>query len=74
MPKYIFRARSGLREQLDASLKAHPEIRIVEEASPRMVLVEGPEEVVRMVGQESPGWLAVRETETPMPDTRERLE
>ena len=59
---------------MDASLKAHPEIRILEEASPRMVLVEGPEEAVRVVGQESPGWLAVPETEVPLPDTRERLE
>ena len=73
MPRYILRARTGTREQLEASLKAHPDIQIVEESSPRMLLVEAEEAVVQQVRTESPGWVAVPEVEVKLPDNQVRL-
>ena len=70
MPRYILRARTGSREQLEHSLKAHPDMQIVEEAAPRMVLVEGPAEAVGELGKHLPGWLAVPEVRVRPPVTR----
>ena len=55
---------------MESSLKAHPDIQIIEEASPRMILVEGPANAVGELGKQTPGWLTVPEAEVPRPETR----
>jgi len=51
-----------------------PGARVVDESSPRMVLVEAPEEPLRVLVEGLAGWVLAPERSFPLPDTRQRIE
>jgi hypothetical protein len=75
MPRYILRFRgNGSSPQDDVErLKADPEIRILDTASSRMLLVEAAEEPLRKAIGGMPDWVMSEEHDIPLPDPRQRL-
>lgn len=75
MAKFILRFR-GSGEETSSDLKRirrSSGITVVDEASSRMVLVEGREEDVRQLVESMPEWIAVEERAYQLPDPRARL-
>jgi hypothetical protein len=54
-------------------IRAAKGIRVVEEASPRMLLVEGEGESVRRLAESLPGWTYTPEQQIPLPDPRPKI-
>lgn len=75
MKKFILRYRGSGDEtgsDLDR-LRRTPGITVLDEASPRMVLVQGREEDIRQLVESLPEWVAVEERTFDLPDPRPGL-
>ena len=73
MARFILRYRCrGRRPAADVDrVVALPGVEIVDD-SPRMLLVDGPEEGLRAVLADLAGWVMSAETAVPLPDVRRR--
>jgi len=54
-------------------IRSLPEVTVLDEASPRMLLVESDEQPLREVIDSLPDWVLAPEQEIPLPDTRQRI-
>jgi len=50
-----------------------PEVELLDETSPRMMLVESHEQPLRELVESLPGWVLAPEQAIPLPDTRQRI-
>ena len=75
MTKFILRFRgSGDEAASDLQrIRSSPGIKVLDEASSRMVLVEAREEDVRQLVESMPEWIAVEERTYQLPDPRAKL-
>ena len=76
MARFILRF-TGKGNAPDADLellRASPQVKIVDDSSARMLLVEGIESDVRPLVEKMGGWILVPETFTKRPDPRVRIE
>ncbi len=73
MPRFILRyRRAGPRPEADAGrIVRLTGVELIDD-SPRMLLVEGPEDALRAVLADLPGWVMTAETSVPLPDVRRR--
>lgn len=55
-------------------IRGLPEATVVDQASPRMLLVESEEQPLRELVESLPGWVLAPEKDVPVPDTRQRVE
>jgi hypothetical protein len=74
MKRYILRYRGeGTRPERDVELiRLAPETTVIDD-SPRMLLVEAPEDVLRKTLQSLPDWVMVEEEFIPLPDPRPKV-
>ncbi len=74
MKRYILRYRGeGTRAEKDVELiRSLPETTVIDD-SPRMLLVEAPEDVLRKALQSLPDWVMVEEEFIPLPDPRPKV-
>ena len=54
-------------------IRSLPQATVLEESSPRMLLVESDEQPLRELIDSLPDWVLAPEQETPLPDTRQRI-
>jgi hypothetical protein len=75
MPHFILRFHDpGVVHAADVQrIRSLPDVTILDEGSPRMILVDGPEAALRAVVQQMPGWIIVPEQTVPLPDSRKRV-
>lgn len=75
MKKFILRFRGSVEEPaIDLTrIRQSPRITVLDEASSRMVLVEGREEDVRQLVESMPDWVAIEERTYQLPDPRAKL-
>jgi hypothetical protein len=75
MPHFILRFRdSGVIRAEDVQrIRSLPKVTILDEASERMILVDGPEADLRAAVQQMPGWIIVPEQTIPLPDSRKKV-
>ena len=73
MSKYILRSdetgpytSNDVAERIDAL----PSVTVVDQSSPKMLLVDGPDDAVVELADSLPGWSASPERMVPIPDTR----
>ncbi len=74
MDRFILRytGREATGKGLE-QIRAAKGIRVVEEASPGMLLVEGAGEAVRRLAESLPGWTYTPERQIPLPDPRPKI-
>src|SRR5262249_44326008 len=74
MCRYILRFRGeGTRPEKDVEfIRSLPETTVLDD-SPRMLLVEAPEDVLRGALQSLPDWVMVEEKSIPLPDPRPKV-
>jgi len=74
MSRYILRFRGeGTRPEKDVEfIRSLPETTVLDD-SPRMLLVEAPEDVLRGALQSLPDWVMVEEKSIPLPDPRPKV-
>jgi len=74
MNKYILRYRGeGMRPEEDVELiRSLPDTTVLDD-SPRMLLVEAPEDVWRKAMESLPDWVMVEEKFIPLPDPRPKV-
>jgi hypothetical protein len=74
MKRFILRYRGeGTRPEKDVELiRSLPDTTVLDE-SPRMLLVEAPEDVLRKAMQSLPDWVMVEEGFIPLPDPRPKV-
>lgn len=75
MPRFIVRYRgSGPAQEADLSrIRSLPETSVIDGSSPRMMLVEAPEEHLRNAINEMPGWVMAPEQTISLPDPRQKV-
>jgi len=75
MPRFIVRFRgTGPAQETDLSrIRALPGARVIDSSSPRMMLVEAPEEHLRNAINEMPGWVMSPEQTIQLPDPRQKV-
>ena len=73
MSKYILRSdetgpytSNDVAERIDALSS----VKVVDQSSPKMLLVDGPDDIVGELADSLPGWTASPEQTVPIPDTR----
>jgi hypothetical protein len=72
--KYILRFTGrGEKPRKDVRKIEDAPLRIVDDSSPRMVLVDGAPDVVKELEASLDDWTAIAEQMVPLPDTRERV-
>ena len=69
-----FRGESAKPAEDLERIRGLPEATVLDDASPRMLLVESEEQPLRELVESLPGWVVAPEQEVPLPDTRERVE
>ena len=68
--RYILRFRGSRKSQEDVDrVRALPETKVIDETSPRMLLVEGPGDLLQRLVDSMPGWVMDREEKIPPPGT-----
>lgn len=75
MPRFIVRFRgTGPAQEADVNrIRALPETKVIDASSPRMMLVEAPEERLRDAIEEMPGWVMSPEQTIQLPDPRQKV-
>jgi hypothetical protein len=75
MPRFILRFRgNGPAQEADVNrIRALPEARVIDTSSPRMMLVEAPEEHLRNAISDMPGWVMSPEQTIQLPDPRQKV-
>lgn len=75
MPRFILRYRGAgpAREEDLKRIRSMPEARVIDASSPRMMLVEGPEEHLRSAISDMPDWVMSAEQMIPLPDPRPKV-
>ncbi len=68
-----FRGERGKPAEDLERIRGLPEATVVDESSPRMLLVESEEQPLRDLVESLPGWFLSPEQEIPLPDTRKRI-
>ena len=73
MARFVLRNRSGAgSDDLCRRAQAAPGIKLLE-ATPKMVLVDGPENAVRALVSDDDEWIVASEKGVPLPDTRKKV-
>ena len=75
MKRYVLRFRgTGTKPAPDmARLRSCAGLKVIDDTSNRMVLVESQPETIATLKNQMTNWLIVEENYTPLPDTREKL-
>lgn len=75
MPHFILRCHDAavMRAADVQRIRSLPNVTILDEASDRMILVDGPEADLRAAVQHIPGWIIVPEQIIPLPDSRKKV-
>ncbi len=74
MSKYILRfTGAGKKPRADVKKIRRAPVEIVDESSPRMVLVDGSPSAVRELEESLQDWAVIAERKIPLPDTREQV-
>jgi hypothetical protein len=73
--RFILRFRGSTPEPRNdlTRIRRSPGIAVLDESSPRMVLVEGREDDIRQLIQSMPDWVAIEEQTYELPDPRANL-
>ena len=75
MDRYILRFRGpspGLPEDIQR-IRSLRRLTVIDDSSPRMLLVEAPESELRALVDSMPGWIMTQEKMIPLPDPRPKL-
>jgi hypothetical protein len=73
MKRYIFRFRGEGESPAEDVERIHAESRVVDDSSPRMLLVEVPEQKARELADTLKNWAVSEERYVPLPSTRPKL-
>jgi hypothetical protein len=68
-----FRGAEQTRAADVARIRALPHIAILDDSSPRMLLVEAPEEELKSLMESMPDWVMAPERYIPLPDSQPKL-
>lgn len=72
MSRFILRYRgTGPKPTVDVErIRALPSVTVLDDSSPRMLLVEAPQTELKALVDSMPGWIMTQEQMIPLPDTR----
>ncbi len=72
MSRFILRYRgTGAKPAGDVErVRALPSVTVLDDSSPRMLLVEAPQTELNALVDSMPGWIVTQERMIPLPDTR----
>jgi hypothetical protein len=75
MNRFILRFRGPGSKPAEDLERIHSQknVNVIDESSPRMLLVEAPESELKTLINSMPGWVMSREQTIPLPDPRPKL-